>query len=234
MTTLMIYAGPVAEDAAVTRTGGLPLAPPAAEWPECADCSGAMQFLAQVRLDDLPAPAAAAAAATAPSAPVTAPDTPPAPPEGDARGVLAVFMCENNPGVCETWAPTSGANRAVLHGCGELTTLPAPEKGRSTRLPETCGVQYVPVDGADYDTARVGWKAEHAERPRDVLGQLGGEPGWVQGEETPDCPSCGLPMPLAAQFEQGRDHRTEMNFGGGCGYLFACEPCREGIFLWQC
>lgn len=42
-------------------------------------------------------------------------------------------------------------------------------------------------------------------------------------------------MSFMAQSEEGRDHRTEMNFGGGgCGYTSACAPCKEGSFLWQC
>ncbi|MFJ3792840.1 hypothetical protein [Kitasatospora sp. NPDC090091] len=53
MTTLMINAGPVDEDAAVTRVGGVPLASEGTAWPRCSSCDGPMQFLAQIVLDDL-------------------------------------------------------------------------------------------------------------------------------------------------------------------------------------
>ncbi|MFB7113316.1 hypothetical protein [Streptomyces sp. NPDC056190] len=70
---------------------------------------------------------------------------------------------------------------------------------------------------------------------RDVLGQLGGVPSWLQHDETPACPSRAQPMSFMAQLEEGRDHRTAMNFGGGgCGYVFVCASCEEGSFLWQC
>ena len=69
-------------------------------------------------------------------------------------------------------------------------------------------------------------------------GQIGGEPSWVQNEETPDCDACGKPMQLAAQLEEGPDHRTAMNFGSGsgCGYVFRCGCSQPalGKLLWQC
>jgi hypothetical protein len=39
-------------------------------------------------------------------------------------------------------------------------------------------------------------------------------------------------MNLVAQLEQGLS-RSEINFGGGTGYAFACLPCAEAAFLWQ-
>ena len=75
-------------------------------------------------------------------------------------------------------------------------------------------------------------------RVRGVAGgreKPGGVPSWLQHDETPTCPPCAQPMSFMAQLEEGRDYRTAMNFGGdGCGYAFACAPCKEGPFLWQC
>lgn len=69
----------------------------------------------------------------------------------------------------------------------------------------------------------------------DVLGQLGGQPAWLQNDETPACPTCARQMRLVVQLEEGRDHATAMNFGGrGEAYAFACEPCAQAVFLWQC
>jgi uncharacterized protein with PIN domain len=41
-------------------------------------------------------------------------------------------------------------------------------------------------------------------------------------------------MPLIVQLEEGPDHSTAMNFGGGDAYAFACAPCGRAKFLWQC
>jgi hypothetical protein len=42
-------------------------------------------------------------------------------------------------------------------------------------------------------------------------------------------------MPLVVQLEEGPDHHTSMNFGGGgSAYAFACEPCGAARLLWQC
>ncbi|MET9774232.1 DUF1963 domain-containing protein [Streptomyces sp. NPDC006367] len=210
-TTLMTYAGPVDDHAPVTRTGGVPLVPAGFDWPRCAACSGPMQFLAQ-----LPAGVPAAA--------------------GDEADeyVLSVFMCQNDPGLCDEWDPAEGGNRALLFPRAGLVPAPVPAEGE-TLLPETCGIDRTTLDAVPYSEAREDWAQAHGRPLRDVLGQLGGVPSWLQHDETPECPSCARPMAFTAQLEEGRDHRTAMNFGGGgCGYAFACAPCGEGAFLWQC
>ncbi|MFJ3792841.1 hypothetical protein [Kitasatospora sp. NPDC090091] len=68
-----------------------------------------------------------------------------------------------------------------------------------------------------------------------MLGRLGGEPDWLQYDETPSCSSCARPMAFVAQLQEGPDPVTAMNFGGGgTAYAFACEPCAGAAFLWQC
>ncbi len=213
-TTLMTYAGPVDDRAPVTRTGGVPLVPAGFTWPQCAACSGPMQFLAQLL--------------------VNAPGTQGAGPAASAECVLPVFMCQNDPGLCDEWDPVAGGNRALLFPRAGLTAAPVPAEGR-TLLQETCGVDCTVTGAAPYHKARSHWSQAHGRPVRDVLGQLGGVPSWLRHDETPICPSCTRPMSFMAQLEEGRDYRTAMNFGGdGCGYVFACAPCREGSFLWQC
>ncbi|MEU1623022.1 hypothetical protein ABZ479_37720 [Streptomyces sp. NPDC005722] len=110
-------------------------------------------------------------------------------PSGD--GAVAVFLCQNDPGMCEDWDPAA------------VTAL-----------------RPVPAGGG---------------APERALGRLGGEPGWIQGDETPHCPSCTATMTFTAQLEEGTDHTTSANFGGGGrGYVFTCRPCGEAAFLWQC
>ncbi|ONI72408.1 hypothetical protein BWI15_20450 [Kribbella sp. ALI-6-A] len=197
MTTLMTYAGPVADDAPTTRTGGVPLAPADFTWPTCAMCSGSMQFLAQVLTGE---------------------------------HAVAIFMCANDPGLCEEWDPAAGGNRALVFPASELAPAQVPAEGE-TRLPEASGIDLV-TDDAPYETAREQWAKTNGRPRREILGQLGGTPSWLQGDETPTCASCTQPMNLVAQLEQGLS-RTEMNFGGGSGYAFACLPCAEATFLWQ-
>ncbi|OIJ90326.1 DUF1963 domain-containing protein [Streptomyces monashensis] len=215
MTTLMIDAGPSAPDSVVTRRGGVPRAPAGTEWPCCASCEGPMQFLAQVVLNNnLDAGAS----------------------EGK-RGVLALFACQNDPGSCSDWEPTSGGNRALLFPLDGLEPLPCPEgaEGALLMLGEVRAVDLEQEAEDDYDLAREAWAAR-SERPESsVLGQLGGAPAWFQGDETPSCPSCAGTMPFVVQLEEGPDHSTAMNFGGaGCAYVFACEPCDRALLLWQC
>lgn len=205
MTTLMVYAGTAADDAEVTRTGGIPLAPEAFSWPVCRACEGPMQFLAQVMLADLGM--------------------------GEWRGVLSIFMCQNDPGMCDEWDAVAGGNQALAFPAGGLVPASAPV-GPATMLGEVSAVQYVTVS-EDYDQARQAWPGREARPGQDVLGQLGGEPSWVQADETPACPQCAKPMSFVVQLEEGHDHRTAANFGGGCGYGFACQPCGTAYFLWQ-
>ncbi|MFD8020433.1 DUF1963 domain-containing protein [Streptomyces lavendulae] len=104
MTMLLLDGGPVAPDSQVTRTGGTPLAPTGTPWPACAACAAPLQFLAQIRLGDLPGHA----------------DPAPA-------GVLALFMCANRPGQCAQWSPTAGGNLALLLPDSGLEPVRAPK-----------------------------------------------------------------------------------------------------------
>lgn len=132
-------------------------------------------------------------------------------------GVIAVFLCQNDPGMCDDWDANAGANRADLFP-GELT-------------PAT-----VPAEGETLQGAITALRCHPADAPPEepVLGRLGGEPEWLQGDETPDCPSCATRMTFTAELEEGYDFATSANFGGGGrGYVFRCRPCGEAAFLWQ-
>ncbi|MBD0742862.1 hypothetical protein [Streptomyces sp. CBMA152] len=220
MTTLMTYAGPGEADALVTRTGGVPLAPAGTAWPSCAECDGPMQFLTQILLDGQ-------------GRPITQDGT-------SADRVMAIFMCQNDPGMCEEWSPTAGGNQALLFTSDGLQPLPAPElePGEDEdvlHLGAVNAVALAPFPSADYGSAREEWAGLGDNDLSNVLGQLGGEPDWLQHPETPTCPACTHPMDFVAQFEEGPDHTTAMNFGGcGSAYAFSCAPCVRAAFLWQC
>jgi hypothetical protein len=132
-------------------------------------------------------------------------------------GVFSVFVCQNDPGLCDDWDATAGANRAFLFN-GDLSPAAVPAEG-TTLLGAVTALRGHPADTP-------------TEQP--VLGRLGGEPDWIQDDETPDCPTCGNRMAFTAELEEGHDFATKGNFGGGGrGYLFSCQPCGEAAFLWQ-
>lgn len=169
-----------------------------------------MQFLAQLFLDDLARHGTGAASAN----------------------VLSIFMCQNDPGLCDEWDPAFGGNTALLFPLDGLAPAAVPAEG-VTALPEVSGVDYVVVEGTGYEEARGQWSTTTGRSRRHVLGQLGGAPAWLQGDETPSCSSCSRPMDFVAQLEEGHHGRTAMNFGGGSAYAFTCVSCARGAFLWQ-
>lgn len=60
--------------------------------------------------------------------------------------------------------------------------------------------------------------------------RLGGEPGWLQEESTPDCPRCGDPMAFVLQLAGTRD----IDFcDEGRLYSFACPACLVSATLIQ-
>lgn len=148
-----------------------------------------------------------------------------------AKRVL-FFQCQNEPGMCEEWDPESGGNKAVVvEAEGARTSVKPPRKGVTKLGGRWSG--HIEMYSADsYSAAHI----EVGDKRGYVLGQLGGSPDWIQDDETPECPSCGRPMVLAAQLEEGPVHRTAMNFGGcGNAYVFVCPcPAGEARFLWQC
>ncbi|WP_328399338.1 hypothetical protein OHS70_21010 [Streptomyces sp. NBC_00390] len=148
--------------------------------------------------------------------------------------VVSVFMCQNDPGLCEEWSPADGGNRAYLFPHGGLAPAAVPPEGE-TSLGAVSALRTESVEEQDYFDAVQAWVAAGHEDESPVLGALGGEPYWIQDDETPNCPSCSHRMDFAALLEEGRDHNTAANFGGGgCGYAFTCAPCSEAAFLWQC
>jgi hypothetical protein len=133
------------------------------------------------------------------------------------RERLLVFQCANDPGLCDEWEPEAGGNAALVVPAEELVPLMVPAATSDAVLvfPERplAAVATEPPDG---------W-----------LGRLGGEPDWLQADETPVC-RCGRPMAFVFSLDQAA--ADELNFGGlGVGYAFACSVCSsEARWLTQC
>lgn len=144
--------------------------------------------------------------------------------KGVPPGLLLLFHCQNRPGgECEEWDPDGGGNAAIRvpeRGAVLLEPLVA---SRKTLLDDMDGVKLTNLTGS---------YAQQAEK-EDVLGLLGGEPVWLQGDETPTCSKCEQPMRLAVQLEDRGG--GGINFGdGGRGYGFVCSKCPEmAKFVWQ-
>jgi uncharacterized protein YwqG len=209
MIRLLLNADAPLEAEAVTRFGGRPLIPRGTDfhWPCCSSCDGPMQFLGQIAMED-----------------------------GEATRLALVFMCQNEPGMCDDWDADSGGNRAIIVAADDGSRLAdVPEDGYAVR-DTIYGARVEAVDSPSYDEAREQWAQQNQCSPREVLGQVGGEPSWIQADETPTCDHCDNAMEFVAQLEAGPDYKTEMNFGGGgCAYVFRCSCTQPGAkFLWQC
>ncbi|WP_406512953.1 YwqG family protein [Streptomyces sp. NBC_00161] len=163
------------------------------------------------------------------------------------RGVLSVFMCANDPGMCGDWSATAGGNRAYLFPSAGLVPLPLPalptagdddedddEDEDVRQLGAVRTVERVTVAEPEYRLATKAWSEQSGRPANEVLGQLGGTADWLQNDETPDCTGCGRPMEFVARLDEGPDPLTAPNFGSGSAYAHACEPCGRAAFLWQC
>lgn len=105
--------------------------------------------------------------------------------------VVAVFLSQNDPGMCDDWDATAGGNRAFLF-TGQLAVASISPEGE-TVLGAVTALDIHPTPTGDVPV------------PERVLGRLGGEPHWLQDDETPNCPSCGTRMTFTAEIEEGHD-----------------------------
>lgn len=188
------------------RFGGKPNAPGGIlHWPTCASCQGNMQFLGQLSADT----------------------------QDCGESLLLLFMCQNNPGLCDEWDADAGGNVVIMVARESLELVEPPTQGETVR--SVCHVaSIVNVESENYDDAREIWAGSTGASARNVLGQVGGQPAWLQGEEVPLCDECGASMSFVAQLEEGPDHKTAMNFGGGCAYVYRCHcDTRRAKMLWQ-
>jgi hypothetical protein len=112
-----------------------------------------MQFLAQVSLADI---------------------------EPGHAGLLSIFMCQNDPGLCDEWDATAGGNRAFTFGADALHVATPPSDGIAL-LEETCAVRLEEFDAENYLEAPERWHQQTDRAARDVLGQVGGQAAWLLG-----------------------------------------------------
>ena len=150
-----------------------------------------------------------------------------------ANSHIALFMCQNDPGMCDEWDANAGGNCAMQVDDGSMSAIDPPAEGEVSRG-DAYGMRPVIRNEGGYQDARKAWLAAGGQA-RGILGSLGGVPDWVQADETPTCDECAAPMDFVAQLEEGPDHRTAMNFGGGgLAYVFKCTCGHKSAkLLWQ-
>lgn len=189
--------------------GGVPIASSGTAWPTCSSCGSPMQFIAQL--------------------PMSVHDDP----ELRSRELaLLIFQCQSDPGMCDEWQPDSGGNSALLSevSSGKELTVPDGE----TLLPARSSLEFRDYnDSRCLDTADDSYCEAVDDSAVPVLGKIGGQPLWIQADETPNC-SCGSPMLFFAQLECAGG--GGINFGDvGSGYAFVCRRCTASAkFLSQC
>jgi hypothetical protein len=129
---------------------------------------------------------------------------------GDEARMAYVFMTQGSVYVDGTWEPEGGENAVIVQPDGGI-----PPFVTVRALP--VGPSWPPDDHVPVDVPARG------DEPWEFLG---GEPVWLQGDETP-----GPGWRLLGQLTD----RLGYNFGdAGIGYIFVSPDGSEGRFLWQC
>lgn len=129
MTTISLLINTAADDdqdANGICFGGKPGAPEGAlEWPTCASCDGHMQFLGQISVET----------------------------QQGKTSLLLLFMCQNDPGLCDEWDADAGGNAVIVVPAKSIELVAPPEEGETIR-PVRYGAAVVEIEGGSYDEAR--------------------------------------------------------------------------------
>ena len=177
-------------------------------------------------------------------------------------GILQLFYCSSDDGMCETWEAFSGTHEIRIvqrseHDCTPPDEI-APfaksvisdwvpiEDAPSPAEQELLGIKY------DYDFDRNLVSVEAPELGINLSGldielnvaetiseantgdKLGGWPAWVQGPEYPACPECERQMELLFQLDSN-DNLDYMFGDVGCAHITQCrEHPRVLAFAWAC
>ncbi|WP_412163040.1 hypothetical protein [Curtobacterium flaccumfaciens] len=124
--------------------------------------------------------------------------------------LILVFICQADPGSCPSWDPDAGSNAAIVVGGRDLHPAGRPASPSGTAVltgePWLLGVHQAGTD--DYSDALFEARADGVT----VAGQWGGNPAWIQNDETPDG------YRFVAMLDEDP---LGSNFGGGSAYVFA-------------
>ncbi|MFK7739394.1 MAG: DUF1963 domain-containing protein [Planctomycetota bacterium] len=229
--------GPAGIDGPMSWFGGEPLVEKGFEWPCCGECKEPMRFMLQLDLSQLPSGM----------------------PVAGESGLLQLFYCATDDGMCETWMPFGEASFArllqpadgltceagtepfpckVIGEWQEFADAPHPAEFQDLGLSISYDfdAQTASVTCADPAADLGPLDLEVAERISTAAAddKLGGWPCWVQGVEYPRCPTCGSVMSLVFQLDS--ENNLPYMFGDvGCGYLTQCQDHPDQLgFGWAC
>lgn len=197
-----------AESVPAHRFGGRPLVAKDSKvaWPNCKSCKMPMQFLGQLLIPTH---------------------------DQSSKNLILIFMCDRDPGACDTWMPDGGGNHVVVVPIDANLTLLEPPAVEGCLRNITYGVVVAEGEGEAFYKARQNYTKRTNIPFGNILGYLFGEPEWWQYDETPKCMQCKKQMRFVALLTEGPGDMESMNFGIAYAYLFDCE-CGVGKFLWQC
>ena len=220
--------------------GGKPTFSRNREWPVCSECKKPMKFFLQLDLSALPRDF----------------ETP------LKTGLLQLFYCSSDDGMCETWQAFSGTQEVWISDSNDNGGLPPDcieplEKSiivdwiKSDDFPhpedhESLCVTY------DYDFPKNVVTVRCSDPPIELKNldinsgvaegiansttgdKLGGWPHWIQGAEYPNCPQCDTEMRLLFQVDS-EDNLPYMFGDVGCAHLTQC-PNHPNVlaFGWAC
>jgi hypothetical protein len=134
---------------------------------------------------------------------------------------ISLFVCENPDGLCEAWDPDLGANAALLITAAAAAAPPADPAPATVVPPER--IWYEPVFEPDPDAN------DNVDDPP-AVGKVGGYPGWLQGDDTPNCADCQQEMRFVAQIPEVNE---ALRLFGGEWFLFCCPDEHTTALLAQ-
>jgi hypothetical protein len=221
------------QTAFVEKYGGLPWGIPQKEWPHCVECGATMSHVATLKHDSERLNL------------------------GKDGRVVLIFMCEENPGMCETWDTNSGANTVIFLDESQLyPKITLPPTPNTVVLPEARVLAWeqkedsvkeedypLYFNNSDYFALGKQENEDDEEEEDDSMSpdsgfKLGSVPCWVQGaEEGPEEPFRFVAQLSPIVKASDTDQLEVATYGDyGLAYLFVLPDTEkpEGAFFWQC
>jgi hypothetical protein len=206
----------------VTKLGGLPVWVDKPAWPISAATGEPLLFIGQIVIDPRLFPV-------------------------DPGRIAYLFMTGGNAGKLGTWSPNSSESAVIIQQISphrKTTIIEGPRlmesfwegtvrMERPLELMATVNIEEaIPEDDADeifFGRGEDLWK----DYLTGINQKIGGEPNWIQGDETPDGWRLLLQLPESPKVN-GRSVETNLNFGTGSAYVFVSPDYSQGVLLWQC
>lgn len=202
-----------------SKVGGIPWLDTVDDWPRCGHCDNPMQFLFQLNLEETGQLKGG--------------------PQG--TGFLQVFYCTTP----DTYCDELGSNpfspfgkhlcarhyRPKVNSPTAIKKSPAPDPLQRKTIIDWIPTTEYPVFEDTLKLKDVEFTDEEADfmcrdAPTVTNEKLGGWPGFIQGADYPECPTCKQPMQFVFQLS---------SFESRIAFLFRCSKHKSTLaFSWQC